>query len=225
MRMLGQVTGCMIVPALVACLATANAARADQLALWTFETSVPTTAGPHAAEGGINGGSALGFHSDGGVAYSNPSGNGSPESFSSNFWNAGDYYEFQTSTVGYTDISISWDQTRSSTGPVTFDLEWSTDGSSFTTLLDDYTVLENSSDNGGFWSSSTFQPAYVFGPISGPSDLDNQATVYFRLTAQAAGTGTSGTNRVDNVSIDGIPEPTSLVLLGIAALAAGRRRA
>src|SRR4051812_39869141 len=55
-------------------------AQADTLAQWTFETSVPTTAGPLAPE--VGSGSALAFHI-GASTYSNPVGNGSNESFSS----------------------------------------------------------------------------------------------------------------------------------------------
>lgn len=185
----------------VFCAATAVA---DDLALWTFEVSVPTTAGPYLAESGINAATsnASGFHA-GTTTYSNPAGNGSAECYSSNGWAIGDYYQFQTSTVGFSGITISFDQTRSGTGPATFDVEWSTDGTTFTTLLDDYTVLLNDSSNGGTWSSGGSRvPNYLVGPIAGPAALDNQSTVYFRLTSQIAGAST-GTNRVDNVLITG----------------------
>jgi hypothetical protein len=193
-------------------------AAADTIAKWTFEVSIPTTAGPHAAEEGI--GSALGFHSDPNVVYSNPVGNGSLESFSSNFWNVGDYYQFQTSTVGYQDITFQFDQTRSSTGPGTFDVEWSTDGSSWNTLVDDYIVTQVT------WSSLSYNPASTFGPHSAPAGLNNQASVYFRLTAQVAGSATGGTNRVDDIIIGGtlIPEPASLILLVVGGVAVLRRR-
>ena len=93
------------------------------LAVWTFETSLPATAGPHAAEGGINAGAgspASGFHASASVVYSNPAGNGSAESFSSTFWSVGDYWQFSTSSVGYTDIHLAWDQASSNTGPRDF---------------------------------------------------------------------------------------------------------
>lgn len=203
-----------------------SAARADDLAKWTFETSLPVNAGPHAAEAGVFGGNATGFHSSTSVVYSNPAGNGSAESFSSNFWSIGDYYQFQTSSLGYQGIAITWDQTRSSTGPGTFDLEWSTDGVTFTTLLDDYTVLLNDASNGGVWNSTTYIPNYTFAPVAGPASLDNQATIYFRLTNQVTPGGTGGTNRVDNIVVTGtlIPEPASLALLALGALALLRRR-
>jgi hypothetical protein len=218
--------GIRVAAALAAAVMFAGAASATDLAVWTFETSLPATAGPHAAEGGIFGGDATGFHSNASVVYSNPAGNGSAESFSSNFWSVGDYYQFKTSTTGYESITIGWDQTRSSTGPGTFDLEYSLDGVTFTTLLDDFTVLENSALNGGAWSSGTYVPNYTFAPVAGPAALDDQAAVYFRLTNTVTPGGTAGTNRVDNVVIAGtlIPEPASLALLALGALGLIRRR-
>lgn len=201
-----------------AALFAAPLASADTLAKWTFEVSVPTTAGPHAAEEGV--GVATGFHSNPSVVYSNPVGNGSMESFSSNFWSAGDYYQFQSTTLGYQDITFQFDQTRSSTGPNTFDVEWSTDGATWNALVDDYDVAQIT------WSSGTYNPASTYGPHIAPAGLDNQASVFFRLTAQVPGTSTGGTNRVDDIIISGtlIPEPGSLVLLALGAIGLIRRR-
>jgi len=201
-----------------------SAAHADVLANWTFETSVPTTAGPHVAEGGLNapGSVATALHASASTVYSNPVGNGSLESFSSNFWAIGDYYQFSTSTIGFQNISIAWHQTRSSTGPTTFDLAWSTDGSSFTTLLNDYTVPADT------WSSMGVPLlSSMFGPVAGPAALDNQATIYFRLIADVAPGGTSGTTRVDNIVINGeaVPAPACLALIATAGfIGIGRRR-
>ncbi len=204
--------------------ALAASASADTLANWTFETSVPTTAGPFAAESGLNAATsfASGSHVLSGTVYSNPVGNGSLESFSSNFWSAGDYYQFTTNTLGYESISITWNQTASSTGPMSFDLEYSTDGSLFTTLLNDYVVQPNTSPNA--WTSGTFNPLFILGPATAAA-LDNQASVTFRMTSQVT-TATGGTNRIDNVVIEGtqIPEPSSLALLALGGLVALRRR-
>jgi hypothetical protein len=203
----------------------ACAAQGATLAEWTFEVSIPMTAGPHMAEGGVFAATsfASGSHANPSTVYSNPAGNGSPESFSSNFWTAGDYYQFQTSALGYDTITITWDQARSSTGPTPFDLLWSSDGVNFTTLLDDYTVIVNTTPPGA-WNSTTTFLDYRFGPIAVPG-ADNAAVLYFRLVSQVTPANTAGTNRVDNVRIEGnlIPSPGSLALLGLGSLFVLRR--
>jgi len=206
--------------ALAVCLILPAAAQADVLANWTFETSIPATAGPFAAEAGVNAASswASGYHASASVVYSNPVGNGSLESFSSNYWSADDYYQFTTSTVGYTGIQIQWDQYSSSTGPTSFDLVCSTDGTNWTTLVDNYTVLTTPS-----MSSTTPHPELTFAAVAAPASLDNQATVYFRLVSQVT-SATAGTDRVDNVIISTVPEPTTLVLLALGCLGLRRRK-
>jgi hypothetical protein len=210
---------------------SASAQAGIALASWSFETSGPSLildnsmTSPNAmAEGGVFGGTASGFHANAATDWSSPAGNGSVESFSSNTWTTGDYYQFCTSSDGYKNINIQWDQTRSSTGPDDFVISWSTDGVNFTDLTS-YVVLENNAANGGPWSSTTGSANFSFGPEFGPSDMDDQATIYFRLTCQET-TAAAGTNRVDNVVISGelIPAPGALALLGVAGLAARRRR-
>jgi hypothetical protein len=203
-----------------------------QIAQWTFETSTPATAGPFAAEVGT--GQALGFHV-GAAVYSSPVGNGSSHSFSANTWAVGDYYQFQTSTIGFSAIAVSWDQTSSSTGPNMFNLEYSTDGTTFTTFLANYLVKTNatSSDNEGTgwatapWSSGgSRQAAYGLAiDFSSVSALNNASSVYFRLVDNnansALGTPVSaaGTDRVDNFTIFTIvPEPASAALAGLGFL-------
>ncbi|MEK6702837.1 MAG: hypothetical protein AABZ53_11275 [Planctomycetota bacterium] len=211
----------------------AAAANADDLARWTFETSVPVTAGLHTAEAGFYAGisQASGSHVSSATAYSNPSGNGSVESFSSNNWGVGDYYQFSTSSAGYSGISITWDQTSSNTGPRDFMLQCSTDGITFANIGAQYSVLANAAPN-PVWSAGTYQAIYTFAPVAGPASLDNQATIYFRMmmnstvSANGGTVASAGTNRVDNIVIGGtrIPTPGTMGLLGLAGLGALRRR-
>jgi hypothetical protein len=203
-------------------------ATAATIALWTFETSVPVTAGPLAPETGA--GAATGVHASGSVVYSNPAGNGSNESFSSNFWNTGDYYQFTASSAGLSNIAISWDETRSSTGPDTFKVQYTTDGSTYTDLppllVPAYTVPVTT------WSATTADAtgASSFSrDLSSITALNSNATIGFRLVDTAATSATAGTGRVDNFKITSVdvPEPASCVLLcltGVAAIGFGRRR-
>lgn len=205
---------------------SATAARAATLAAWTFETSVPATAGPHAAE--VGSGSATGFHSAATV-YSNPVGNGSVESFSSTAWSVGDYYQFQISTTGFEDIQIGWDQASSNTGPRDFAVQFSTDGTNFTNFGSDYAVLANASPN-PVWNSTTSSALYSFTrDLSSIGAIEDAAAVYFRLrntTTVSANLGTvaaTGTDRVDNFTVTGtavVPEPSGIVLAGLGILGA-----
>src|SRR5262249_39698724 len=129
-------------------LASTGANASTVIADWTFESTAPATAGPFAPE--IGSGSALGHHA-GSSTYSAPVGNGSSHSFSSTAWSVGDYYQFEVSSAGLSGLSVSWDQTSSNTGPRDFLFEYSTDGSSFTTLFD-YSVPANAGTT--TWSSN-----------------------------------------------------------------------
>lgn len=189
-----------------------NAIAQTTIAKWTFETSVPATAGPHVAE--VGAGNALGWHANGVAAYSNPVGNGSAESFSSDRWTPGDYYQFEINSTGYTGLTIEWDQISSSTGPRDFILSISTDGINFTPYAGTggtYTVIENTMPNN--WASSGLPKSasqYTL-DLTSLLAINNQSTVYFRLvnsttTAVNGGTVASGgSNRVDNFTVTGFP--------------------
>ncbi len=193
-------------------------ANATVIADWTFETSIPASAGPFSPEVGT--GSALGSHA-GASVYSSPVGNGSAHSFSSNTWAVGDYYQFSVSTAGFTGITLSWDQISSGTGPRDFSLSYSTNGVSFTNFAN-YSVLANATPN--TWSSGASSSASIFSQdLSLVTALDNQTQVFFRLidrstVSAAAGTvATAGTDRVDNFSVNGVaavPVPAAMWLMG-----------
>jgi len=189
------------------------------IANWTFETSIPTSAGPHFAEDGLQAGvaAATGFRASttGTTTYSNPAGNGSLESFSSNNWTTiGDYYQFQVNLSGYQNASVTWDQARSGTGPASFNLQYSTDGTTFTTI-NSYNVLVSTSPTA--WNSTTNFTAFNFGSISLTSAVDNQSTVFVRMSSQSVAAA-AGTNRIDNVIIQAtvVPEPSTMSLLALA---------
>ena len=222
--------------AVVAATAVATSASAAVVAGWTITTAFPTGAGNvptgvtytvgAANEGLQTTGSELrSVHSLAAATYTSPAGNGSQYAFSSNNWSIGDYYEARLSTLGYSDISISWDQTRSSTGPATFELVMSTDGgANFTTLLASYTVLQSGGGGApGTWSSTTYNPIYSLNQAAAAAD--NQANVIFRFRSLAT-TAAAGSSRIDNVMIYSgpVPAPGAIALLGVAGLAGLRRR-
>jgi len=194
-------------------------AHAATVALWTFESTAPLTAGPFSPE--VGAGQALGLHASGSAVYSSPVGNGSSKSFSSNNWSVGDYYQFKVSTLGLGGIKLDWHQTGSGTGPRDFVVRYSTDGTNFTTFGSQYAVQINGSPNSPW--SSVGSPNSVFSfsrDLSSITALNNQANVYLRLVMNSttatngSPVGTGGTNRVDNVAVTAtpVPEPATLAL-------------
>jgi hypothetical protein len=151
---------------------------------------------------------ASGSHGSAATEYTNPVGNGSLESFSSNNWAAGDYYQFTTSTIGYHTITFGWDQTRSGTGPGSFKVE-ANFGSGFVDILSQYTVGALS------WSSGSHTPGSVFAPVSLGTAAAEKALITVRLTSLVQ-VASGGTSRVDNIMISGtaVPEPGA-VLFGV----------
>lgn len=211
--------------ATITSLSAAHVAKADVIADWTFETSQPTTAGPFNPEIGAGSASLSGLIS--GATISNPAGNGSSHSFSANDWQADAYFQFAVNTVGYSGITLSFDQTSSNTGPGSYQLEYSTDGINFVDFGTAYSILANASPNptwNGTTSSSLYTHTYDLSSIVG---LGNDATVDFRLvdlggaSANGGTEGTAGTDRVDNFVVNGttapVPEPSTLALCGLGA--------
>ncbi|MCW5898838.1 MAG: T9SS type A sorting domain-containing protein [Flavobacteriales bacterium] len=190
-----------------------NIAQEAVLANWTFEASVPTTAGPHNAEGGLFSGAtsqASASHASASVAYTNPAGNGSVESFSANNWAIGDYYQVRFPTTGYEAITVGWAQTRSGTGPADFKLEWSADGTNFSALTD-YTVAQVT------WSTTVPNPASVFAAVSLPAGANNLSNVWVRFTSKET-TAAAGTNRIDDIVVRGTTLSSSVDDCGICYL-------
>jgi len=210
-----------------------------QIAKWTFETSQPLAA-PGAGNwltnisAEVGTGTASALHA-GASVYTTPAGNGSTHSISSTNWAVGDLYQFEASTVGFSTIQLEWDQASSGTGPGDYKLFYSTDGAAFTQFGSDYTVLVNGSPNTA-WNVTTVNSAFHYTVDMSPiTALDNTSTAYFRLvdgntTSANAGTvAATGTDRIDNFTIEVVPEPQSLSLclvggLGILSCRFARRR-
>lgn len=206
----------------------APSANAEVITQWTFEApNTPADATgavyPNSIAPAIGTGNAGGTHASALTAWSTPSGNGSTDSFSSTNWGVGDYYQFATSTTGFSSIAVSFDHASSNTGPRDFQFQYSTDGSAFTTFAS-YFVLANASPN-PFWNPTTGSALYGLSfDLSSVTALNNQANVFFRLsnssTVSANGgvVATAGTSRVDNFTVTAVPEPSSLMLMASAIL-------
>jgi hypothetical protein len=219
------------VVAAVGLLCLAGLTKADVMADWTFDTSAPngygTAIGGITAENGINAdtSTASGFHASSATLWSSPQGNcGTLHSFSADHWAVADYFQFKTTTLGYKDIVVTFEQTSSSTGPSAFELAYSTDGKTYFDIAGDtYTV--GTTD----WSSSSgTQKATILDfDLSSIAAVNNDSAVYFQLidaSTAAAGGGsvkTTGTSRVDDFEITGIaavPEPATCGVISAISL-------
>ncbi len=207
-------------------------ASAAVIASWSMPTAVPAaTTGTSYNYGAANSGELTSgtmlssAHAVAATTYSSPGGNGSTYSFSSNNWTIGDYYQVSVSTIGYSGVSISWDQTRSSTGPATFDAVMSVDGgTNWTTILAGYSVVQagGAGTNTTSWNSVTAQAGFTLTAVAGAA-ADEQANVLFRLRSTVT-TAAAGTNRIDNFIVSAVPAPGAIALLGLAGLIGRRRR-
>jgi len=215
-------------------LAATASASASIVAGWTIPTAVPaaTTGSSYtygaADTGDVTAGTSLSaFHTLAATTWSSPSGNGSQYSLSSNNWSVGDYYQITVSTVGYSDIYLAWDQTRSSTGPSSFRVDMSTDGTNFTTILASYSVIQAglTGTNTLAWSTANGVQSAFTTTIASIAGADNQASLTFRFVNLST-VATGGTNRIDNIVVSSgpVPAPGAIALLGLAGLATRRRR-
>jgi MYXO-CTERM domain-containing protein len=217
----------------------ASLAGADVVVGWSIPTALPVGPPPigtdyvyGAADSGANaaGSSLRGQHAAAATAWTSPAGNGSQYSLSSNNWAIGDFYEIRFSALGYQDLFLSWDQTRSSTGPVNFELIMSIDGgANFTTLIESYPVLQSGGGGApGTWSTSTYNPIYSYVVdlgINPAINADGQTDVMIRFRNLSVPGGSSGSGRIDNIVVTGVvPAPGAVALLGLAGLASRRRR-
>jgi T5SS/PEP-CTERM-associated repeat protein len=187
-------------------------AASQVLARWTFEPGTPgnppsalgtTLSGVSPATGS---GVASGMHVSSGTTWDNPAGNGSQESMSSNNWAVGDFYQYRVNTVGLEKIALEFQQISSSSGPRDFQLQYSTDGSSFVDFGAPYAVRANANPAWNTLSPSGLD-SFSF-DLSAISSVNNQANLYLRLVVDSdqssiGAISTGGTSRLDNVTISG----------------------
>ncbi len=113
------------------------------------------------------------------------------------------------SLTGLRDPLLSFATQGTATGFNTNRLAWSVDGSNFSTFASPYTPA-------GTYAVQTFD-------LSSIDTLDGASEAWLQLSFDGA-SGASGNNRIDNLTITAIPEPSSLWLIGGACLITLRRR-
>jgi hypothetical protein len=202
----------------VSLLVRTGVAKWNFEALGTLSTSGTVYNGP-AATVGVNaiGSSMLGNHASAASSWINSGGNGSLTSLSVNNWAVGDYYQFQTSTLGFNAVYVSVDQASTNSGPRDFQFSFSTDGTNFTNVGSQYTVANTSSLSSTIFNSQFLQ-AFDLSSIPG---VAGQPMVYFRVTNTSTVSLVNGvvisssSSRVDNFSVSGTLCPAEVCNDGI----------
>lgn len=125
-------------------------------------------------------------------------------SLSSTGWtNNQAYYQFTLDATAASGVVVSYALNRSGTGPSTNDFQYSTDGgSSFT-------------DFASFASPAAFN-VYT-NDLTAVTAINGDSTVVFRIYGLGATSG-AGTMRIDNLTIDAVPEPSTVLLVGMGVL-------
>ncbi len=202
-----------------------------RISQFSFEIVTPTSSSGQAS-GSFNAdfgpGTVSAFHSALTTNYTTPIGNGSANSFSASNWNIGDYFQFTISTIGFSNLFVTFATERSATGPATLQLSYSTDGGmNFSLAGSPFSV------SSAAFSTATYNGAFVSTyDLSAIAGLNNNADVVFRLAATAAGTSVGGTARVDDFLLSSggpmtVPEPAVFVIVtagGVMGAVLWRRR-
>ncbi len=227
-----------------AALAVASTAQADLISQWNFN-SVPADAllstgsaapstgtGTLTTQGGITttfaSGVANGGSSDPALTDNTGFQTTTYPAQGTNSGTAG--VRFDVSTVGFSDIIVSWDQRFSNTSSRFYQLQYSLDGS----VANPVWIVGNTFENtggGDFWANNN-----QVNLSAAPGVADN-ATFAFRIVSVFGPAGAyvasnplgtyaaGGTWRFDMVTVQGVvPTPGTAGLLGLAGLVALRRR-
>lgn len=214
-----------IAPAVAA--AVVSAATADIITQWNFDTQ-NTTPSTGSGVATLIGGTTATFAT--GIAGSGTFG-----------WNVSTFpasgtadrtagAQYAVSTVGYESIILSYDLRHSNTSANTESVQVSLDGTNWTEVAL-FTFTPAATGTGDTWYSRSITLS-----LAGANDNANFAfrvvaafdpTAGNYLASRSTSTyGTSSTWRFDNVTVSGtlIPAPGAVALLGVAGVAAGRRR-
>lgn len=191
----------MILFSFVLAIFLSNAPAQTVLVNYDFASAVagtPCTASPLTTTAGVT--STFTTGGTGGGTCTTPAGTAAtaPPAFVANAANqsvsltsfaagSSNFFQFQLSGVGnYMDYMLFFQSQRSGTGPVNVDIQYSTNGTTFTTF-------QTVNPGNGVFAAFNID-------LSAVSAIENQPTVYFRILG-TGGTGAAGTFRIDNFQV------------------------
>jgi len=120
---------------------------------------------------------------------------------------------FKFSMTGFQDLVISLSAQRTSTGFATQAWEYSTDGTTYTSIGS----LVGGSTAGTIRNSFTNSDTLTLPTVTG---FNNAANAYVRVTFTGA-TASAGNNRLDNIqfnAVPAVPEPSCAILIGLGGI-------
>jgi uncharacterized protein len=176
-------------------------------ALWDFDDSTTNATIDLAGSAAAAAGSGLG---DENFFSGYPNFTGLAWSF--NNWGLGSspdperYFEFKVNLTNYANVDFFFAERRSGTGPLTFEIHYSTNGMDFTLIPETVTTMPANT------SFHTF--SFDFGANTAVNDaISGQPEVWFRIYGYGA-SGAGGTWRIDDVTFSGVeaaPEPLIVI--------------
>ncbi|HEX6046482.1 MAG TPA: PEP-CTERM sorting domain-containing protein [Pyrinomonadaceae bacterium] len=208
-----------LISAMLVLFCIAQAAQADEIAVWNFNDSnlnVDRGAGTLISNfvaanilfaAGTTNNARLGDVA--GQALSLQGGTGTA--------NNGRHITFNVSTVGFSNIIVSFATQGTSTGFISNQFQYSLDGITFVDFGAPYTP------------ASAFGSVPLVFTLSSIAGLNDNPNAAFRIVFNGA-TSSTGTNRIDNFVVEGtpsgVPEPATAVLLlsGLSGLYSLRKR-
>jgi len=193
---------------LVLLAATAPAALADELAIWNFNDSDLTV--DHGSGTLVTNLNAANILFASGTTTNARLGDAAGQSLSlqggSSTANNGRNITFNVSTLGFSNIIVSFATQGTSTGFNSNQFQYSLDGTTFVNFAAPYTP------------ASAFGSVPLVFSLAAIAELADNPNAAFRIVFNGA-TSSTGTNRLDNFVVEGtaqsssVPEPASAVLL------------
>ena len=198
-----------LICAVLICLAASKAANADELAIWNFNDSdLNVDHGSGTLTSNLNVANILfAAGTTNNARQGDPAGQALSLQGGTSNANNGRNITLAVSTVGFSNIVVSFATQGTSTGFTSNQFQYSTDGISFVDFSPPYT------------------PATAFGAVplvfslASVVGLNNNPNAAFRIVFNGA-TSSTGNNRIDNIVVEGtstavttIPEPTTALLL------------